>query len=73
MSVRNLVLNALFIAVMASCSALAACSGKKGNCEKCTSNKDCSSGNCASFTDKATGDRFLLCADSPSLKCDVTK
>lgn len=69
MSVRKLVVNALFVVTVASCVSLLACGGKKGNCETCSANSDCSSGNCSTFTQG--GNRYLLCADSSTTTCNV--
>ena len=74
MSVRKVLLNGLFIAVIASCAALAACgSGKAGNCEACSANADCTSGNCATFQDSNGANKTFLCADSSTSNCSVTK
>ena len=72
MNVRKLLINALFVVVVASCATLAACgSGKKSECEACSSNSDCENDNCASFS-TSNGDKFLLCHSS-SGTCNVTK
>ncbi len=71
MTVRKFVLNALFVVAIASCTSLLACGGKKGNCEACSSNSDCSSDNCTQFT--SSGNQFLLCADNSTTTCNVPR
>ncbi len=69
MSVRKLLLNALFVVTVSSCVSLLACGGKKGNCEACSSNSDCSSGSCTQFS--RSGNQYLLCADNSTTTCNV--
>lgn len=71
MSVRKLVLNALFVVTITSCVSLLACGGKAGNCEACSSNSDCGSGTCATFD--SGGNKYLLCADSSTSTCNVPR